>query len=159
MPRKNRDTQESSPSENPAPNMPIHTPEDNHEPSPSEKETLDFGKTDEHESPLPERPKDDEVINPNEYLDPYLPVADPNAGDNDEPTVELPQPVPPADSPSWIIDPNATPLEKFISFKVPHHDDYGLNGCLMMGEFCFKCTTPAQYPYLDKLLLDCAVDD
>ena len=146
MPRKNRGNQESSPSENPAPNMPIHTPEDNHhddELSPSERDTLDLDET-------------DEVVNPNEHLDPYLPVHDPDTGNNNEPTVELPEQQSP---PSWIIDPNATPLEKFISFKVPHHDDYGLNGCLMMGEFCFKCTTPAQYPYLDKLLLDCAVDD
>lgn len=66
--------------------------------------------------------------------------------------------VPPAEPPSWTIDPNATPLEKFSSYKVPHVDDFGSNGGLMLGEFCVKCATPAQYPILDKWLLDCALD-
>ena len=112
------------------------------------------------ESPSPSLQQNNEDNN----LTPPLPNregGEPDPQEEGEGNNQVPQPEPPnppIDPPSWTIDPNATPLNKFISYKVPHIDDYGLNGGLMLGEFCIKCPTPAQYPILDKWLLDCALD-
>ena len=108
------------------------------------------------ESPSPSLQQNNEDNN----LTPPLPNregGEPDPQEGGEGNNQVPQPEPP-NPPSWNIDPNATPLNKFISYKVPHIDDYGLNGGLMLGEFCVKCLTPAQYPILDKWLLDCALD-
>jgi hypothetical protein len=129
-----------------------------HEDSVTENPTIEHGGT---EDPTPPVAYPHEV-SPSEQSDPHddseLEV-DPD--EHQESPHEVPPgtpEVPQVEPPSWTIDPNATPLEKFSSYKVPHVDDFGSNGGLMLGEFCVKCATPAQYPILDKWLLDCALD-